>query len=242
MEMEQSFGEYHFLGRALGRDPMTFCATFEMPRSEGVLDAESRVQPLPDQTGRDAGKSAPFGNRESSAKMLNESRFARVVRLLLSGGPSAVPGLIVPVVVDAVQFKSIRRPHVGKERTEIVLPSVAHGDPTAAVGSPKWSIRVKAPRFSSAPDSVFSRVAHSVSRGIGLGLFALPTPATVDHSAVEVPGEDVFDGAAVASASPSACASRSVDVSGNLKSPETLSMKIIRDRSCHGSSITQVAV
>lgn len=220
---------------------MTLHTCLEPSRSERVFNAEAHVKTLTNKLGVNPGEAPPLRDRKPLAIVFDEPRSTRVVRLLLSCRPSAIPGLIVPVVVDPVKLKSVRRPHVREEGGKVVLPSLTHGDSTATVGEPEGLFRIEAPGFSATPNSVLSGVIHPVSRGVGRSLFALPTPATVDHAAVEISREDVFDVPAVAPARPSPRAARNVDVSGHFETSEALPMEIVRDRSCHGSTITGVA-
>src|SRR6188474_1581748 len=79
--------------------------------------------------------------------------------------PSAVPGLVVAVAVNAVEGVRRRwsRPHVGEEVDE-QRPSLAHLDSAPAVVSVGVESLVAAPRFHYAPDAVLGAARHSVSR------------------------------------------------------------------------------
>src|SRR2546423_1848549 len=58
-----------------------------------------------------------------------------VLRLLVASGPTAIPGLVAAVVVDAIDGMFGRRlaSHVGEECWEAVRPTFAHGDPASAI-------------------------------------------------------------------------------------------------------------
>jgi len=72
--------------------------------------------------------------------------------LFRPGGPFAVAGLVIAVVVDALKLQAgRRRPHVGIERNKTVTPMLAHGDPACAVVAKRRVVRIQAPRLGLCP-------------------------------------------------------------------------------------------
>jgi hypothetical protein len=89
---------------------------------------------------------------------VGDSAAAPLVRTLLRPrSPSAISGLVVPVVVDPVDRVLGGRPlsHVGQERLERVQPAVAHLDSASAVVFPTGAARVGAPILCAGPHPVF---------------------------------------------------------------------------------------
>ena len=82
--------------------------------------------------------------------------------------PSAVPGFVMPVVVDSVQSESRRAwSHVGQERGEIVSPFLANRHTPAAIAEPLRIIGFGTPFVHVAPSPVFTSFSGRPSRASG---------------------------------------------------------------------------
>jgi hypothetical protein len=91
-------------------------------------------------------------------------RVAAVVALLLCGGPSDIAGLVVPVVVDAVDGvkPAGAQPDVFKEGLEGSTPLEAYLDTPAAIPIEVPDPRIPAPGDHALPREVFRASAHVV--------------------------------------------------------------------------------
>lgn len=109
-----------------------------------------------------------FGQCESFAVDRYHSVSACVVVLSQLQCPVAVVGRIWSVVVAA--FNAVprwARSHVGVERSEVILPAVAHCDTAPAICSKIWNVRIKTPLFSARPNvvlrTVFTETMHKMA-------------------------------------------------------------------------------
>src|ERR1700674_1542412 len=89
--------------------------------------------------------------------------------LLFRGRPTAIAGLIVPIVVDAVDRMLIRaRPHVGKEAfkagqaTLTAAPAGTDRDAATAVVGEMIAVPIGAASHHAAPRDIFRAAGHSV--------------------------------------------------------------------------------
>ena len=94
---------------------------------------------------------------------------APILHLLTSRRPLAIGGVVIAIVVDAVDGVVRRRlkPHVGKEVRERMLPSVAHTDSSAAVVSVGVVLLVVAAITHVLPSDVLGRVGFSTASTSG---------------------------------------------------------------------------
>lgn len=80
---------------------------------------------------------SPLGRAERTVThpRADISRLPGIVCLLSSGSPSHVSGLVIPVIIDAVDGELWMRPsaHVRNEIIEAVPPAITNPDPTASV-------------------------------------------------------------------------------------------------------------
>lgn len=71
--------------------------------------------------------SAPFGNTLGFAAPFNQAVDPLIVGLLTPGSPAAVSGLVVPVIINAVDTMPRRPlPHVFKKRLKTIAPAVTN--------------------------------------------------------------------------------------------------------------------
>lgn len=89
---------------------------------------------------------------------------SRVGGLLSFGSPSAIIGLVVTVIVFAVNGMLLAgpRPHIGIEVLERRQPAVANADSTPAVIGKARILLVEAPYFHICPCLIFRKPTHSV--------------------------------------------------------------------------------
>lgn len=105
----------------------------------------------------------PFGHAKRFPVVGQPSIVALISALLLLCGPPAVPRLVVPIIVDAVDGCLWRlRPHVSTEGFKVVQPSVAHTNSATTIASIVGIRRVIASGFHSLPCGVFTTVGHAV--------------------------------------------------------------------------------
>lgn len=99
------------------------------------------------------------------AQLLSRA-IAAIVPLLKAGRPSAIAGLIMSVVVDAINGVLARRsvPHVCKESVERISPSGAHSNTAPAVVWIASRTGYEASRLHTGPHSVSHRVSQPVRR------------------------------------------------------------------------------
>lgn len=68
--------------------------------------------------------------------------------------PLTVPGLVVPVVVDALDhFSGARKPEIRNKGFQGVTPPIAHRNPATAVVRIGRNVGIKAPAFDVSPDT-----------------------------------------------------------------------------------------
>lgn len=118
----------------------------------------------------DAVLPCDFRQREPSARQFSDALglpvsqdvIATVPCLLRWGCPSAVPRLVVAIVVDAVDGHADRLAvHVGKEVLERA-PSLAHADPAPSIGIVVAERAILAAASHRAPRLVRGRFAHAM--------------------------------------------------------------------------------
>lgn len=134
------------------------------------------------------------------------------LRLLLPRRPADIAGLVIPVVVDAVEREPHRpQAHIGQEVLKADIgpappsrdvPPTAHADTPSTVVLVLLMARVRASGQHRSPDGVLSGSGHAVRRECG-GLHLAPVAAARHRSArydVSLSGNNL--GAAVASEGP----------------------------------------
>lgn len=214
---------------------------------ESLFDWPSTIQPSDKAGVVDPCLSRPVGNGHSLPAMLNESGGAGVVHLLASRRPPAVLRRIWAVIVNAVQFVTVRtRPHVRKEDVEILEPSFVHEDPSATVPAVVLSGLDVATGLCPVPCLIFPGKRSAIGPATGPVLSRLLEHLRMKASAAlglgkQVPGRYEGEVSAFASASPlrlySLLTGRPVQDS---KSSEHHSFKVVFDRSSrcfHSTSI-----
>lgn len=147
---------------------------------------------------------------------------ALVVGLLLVGGPAHVAGLIVPVVVDAVDRHAWMRPpaHVIEKCLVTVSPALTYGDSSAAVISKLVLSRILASLNHAAPTNIFStwRIVSDVAMfpEANHAVF-LKTTATVASSGSQAGCVYHFFIAAITSAQEGHCSALTVPIGSNIE-------------------------
>lgn len=121
--------------------------------------------------------------------------------------PAAITGLIVPVVVDAVQLHPFWTfSHVSKERLETISPLVAHCDASTSVVPMLSFVRISAPRFCRRPRLICARSTSlgsvSVSRSQCYSDLCASTPTTGGLSRRETVAKYDTNSAAITAALP----------------------------------------
>lgn len=179
---------------------------------------------------REAESTGPTGDVIGDPVERQFIRHARGENLFLSRRPAAVAGLVVSVVVDAIQrvFSGWLRPHVGVEGCEVIPPAFADRDAAATVVGPLRRPRVQAAALHRIPGSVFARALQVVALARGRGLLVAHTAAR--HPRLSSPRGDANKGRPPAVAPTFPVAARSVishgrqdaeslagDVSGHLE-------------------------
>src|SRR5262245_27301394 len=91
--------------------------------------------------------------RLSSTTRTPSARVGLVHRLIMSGRPSAIRRLVIPIVVDAIDGVIQARPfaHVVQERQEVSIPFGAYGDPASSVSRVRGVTFVSAARTHGIP-------------------------------------------------------------------------------------------
>lgn len=133
-----------------------------------------------------------------------------IAHLLLSGGPFAVVRRIRAIVVDPFDSMACCRslPHIGIEGCEVIAPTIAYRDASAAVVVPVLLSWICASRNHSLPYQVFRRwiaITAKPVAAIWVALsqaFFVKTPAAIRSAANKRAGMDRLSGPAVASAFP----------------------------------------
>lgn len=116
------------------------------PEALASNDASSVLERHPEFSGKDANRNPNLVRIEHRPDVaLVELVTPRVPRLLLAGGPSAIAGFVVPVVVAPIERLSGRpRADVLDERVDAVLPALTHLNSAPAVVVIGGAIRVQA--------------------------------------------------------------------------------------------------
>lgn len=92
---------------------------------------------------------------------------ASVCYLLLTGGPPAIPWLVIPIVINPVKRESSRTlAHIGQEVFETRLPSGADGNPSSAIVFIALMRNVVTSGLHACPDVVFGSAGTAVAREV----------------------------------------------------------------------------
>lgn len=156
----------------------------------------------------ESGYLTPLGNGGGLAVMRQKVIAALVPGLNRPRNPTAVAGLVVPIIVDSVERVALGvLAHVRQKVVE-GAPALAHGDSAPAVVVKVGGFRVEAARLDSGPDSVGGRglISHvvAVPRLLLSNLLALHLRASARHTPAVNQGGDVGESlsSAVADTSP----------------------------------------
>lgn len=82
-----------------------------------------------------------------------------IPRLLFLRSPAHIAGLVITIIVDAINRVIFRRlaAHVFQERAVTILPSLTDGNPASAIVCEAWKIRVEASLQHHSPAMIFRR-------------------------------------------------------------------------------------
>jgi hypothetical protein len=134
---------------------------------ERGFNAEAVRQTLVNRIRRHLQSSAPCRNRERFAVVRDHAVASLVLVLLLRRRPAAILRRVRAVVVAPIKRVQRRRTfaHVGEERGEIMLPSVAHHDAASAVAWIRRVVRIRTALLRARPALVRHRAALTVAVG-----------------------------------------------------------------------------
>ena len=145
-----------FPGAIRGATQSKPCKVVSLLRSQKFNKSSdaSRVAII-DRIGLEPAAARKISQKVSHAFDGNALSDAPVTLTLGSSDPATIQGLIVPVVVDAVdEVSGGPVAHVGNERAEIAQPSVTHSDAATAVVLELRKSRVVATAKHALPDGV----------------------------------------------------------------------------------------
>ena len=149
----------------------------------------SPVKPCVKGSRLDVDVSCPFAQRASFASVSDKPSVPRVVRLLPLRRPPNVSGLIVSVVVNAINAVLGRRflPNVFKKRREAANPLRVYTNTSSAVVLVRLVVWVQAAVFKVFPGSIFRRASALSVNGPCLDtLKALPATTGFRASGFQV--------------------------------------------------------
>lgn len=172
---------------------------------------------------------ARLSHREHAITDENQTVATRVIRLFNVRRPAAIPGLVVPVMIDAIESQSQRpRAHVGEEVFEL-LPALAYLDAAPAVVLPGPHIWIGAAPLHGCPDAVLRSFRRRMLGGLRFRELA-PVAAATDHKAAakRIQRRDVR-GAAVALAAPVAVLPVTPVARRSNQSPKPLARNVVRN-------------
>ena len=140
-----------------------------------LVNGPAAHQPHIDGVGLYAKLFGPVVDVLRSAIKGKHSAFAAIANLCSSGGPAAILGRVVAIVIDAVNRIALVGPwsHIFVKGGKVVLPSRTNFNPSPAVISILAVVGVIAPRLDVTPMVVLRSKAQSVSGSILSGLFAV---------------------------------------------------------------------
>jgi hypothetical protein len=154
--------------------------------------------------------SGPLDKQFGLPVMGNQYGVPTIADLRGAISPSAIGGLVMAVIVNAIKFRAFRGgSHISKEVLK-PQPTLTYGNATTAVIAVCPVARVSAPRQHGTPRPVSSRGAHSMSALIKRALspchfsgafFPIAT-AGLGAAAKKLMAQDRFDRAARTSAQP----------------------------------------
>jgi hypothetical protein len=129
-----------------------------------LLNAPAASEAQCERTERHVHAARPSSHCVSLTTELDDAGRGGIAGLFFWRGPSTVARLVIPVVVDAIDRVLTRRfrTHVSVEGREVIQPTVANPDSSAAVIGPLRGSRVQATALHRIPRSVFGRLLHPV--------------------------------------------------------------------------------
>lgn len=136
-----------------------------------ALDGPAMIEPSAQSCVMNASFVGPIFQNHASPLKFKPSISACISRLLIRGLPTAIPRLVISVVVFATDRMSQGRTaaHVFQKRRETIAPFLAHLDATAAIVLVSCRIRSMASVFGVLPSGVFSRFVIAMLRHLFLG-------------------------------------------------------------------------
>ncbi len=129
---------------------------------------------------------------------------AFIAVLLKFGGPAAVGGSIVAVIVDTVygMFRRWARTHISVKGHKVGPPLIAHGDPSASIIPIRGARSAVAPILNLCPDGVFWQYLRCAVLAPSLrGFFATQTATAFTVTAAKIAARHYKDSSAFADAS-----------------------------------------
>jgi hypothetical protein len=182
-------------------------------------------QALVERGHRDPNFPRPFRQGSGSFPPCNPPIGSGVVRLLNVGGPSDVPRLVVPVVVDPVKRVSQRRTWTyGAEKGgKVVQPFVAHPDSAPAIVRPSLVSGVRTTHLGSTPRMVLRRPRQSMCPLSGGRQFRVQATTTLGVAASKTPSRHPRTSSTSTKALPYISF---VDVTNGCEAPERLAGEV----------------
>lgn len=129
---------------------------------------------------------------------------SKIAHLLCVGSPSAIPRLVIPVIVNAINGMLGRRlwTHISIKVRKGGLPSFANGNPATAPKLKIFPVFVITPPKHSDPSSVLRRVGHAVNSEKVFGVVYGQAAARPTKAFAQVVPWNLPDGPAVAKTLP----------------------------------------
>jgi hypothetical protein len=145
----------------------------------GTLDGPSRSDALADDGVPHPQPSRPFCQCQGLPEGAESAVTSRVSALRAVARPADVARLVVAVTVDAVKrLARWARPHVSRERGEVVMPCRMHGDPASPIALVGDVARLITALLGCGPRAIFTRTAFTVRRVLFGHAFTVDAAAT----------------------------------------------------------------
>lgn len=127
-----------------------------------------------------------------------------VLALFFIGGPTAIDGRIVTIIVDAFKRVFRRRPrsHISQKPLERTSPRYTDLNPASAIARIKVSAHIFTSGNHPFPHAIFRRSAHAVCRAGGMSRFLIDTATTSCMAASQSASRYLGRTSAIAAACP----------------------------------------
>jgi hypothetical protein len=208
----------------LGSNTVRRAVVRPIPRDaakQDLVHGPTSLMPAHESARREAKARRPRRDAKRYAVVREQHVAAPVASLLDPGRPSAVSGLVVPVVVDPIDGVIIAGPpaHIGNEQREGRVPSLANSNPPATISIPVLPAHRPIGVAScphAAPHSVLWNAADTFSTG---------ATATLGPTSGYVAGHDDQSGTAYTKTLPGCTVALSTDLADHSQMPEDLSFQ-----------------